>query len=224
MSIAKNLSEIRQRIDAITPHPVKIVAVTKYAPVDGTIHTALLEAGCNDFGESRPQLLEEKAAFYAGQNIRWHQIGTLQRNKIRKIVPLTALIHSIDSVKLAEAIERVAEEEHIETVHCLLEVFVSGEASKHGFDPSELPAALQELGGLRHLAVDGLMAMAGLDANETETRRQFAAVRELRDSLNKTGTPDNVHLTELSMGMSSDFEIAVAEGATIVRIGTMLYD
>ncbi|MDR0870711.1 MAG: YggS family pyridoxal phosphate-dependent enzyme [Planctomycetaceae bacterium] len=223
------LYEVKHRINAAAGKSgrcgadVKLVAVTKYAKLGDDIHAELLAAGCADFGESRPQLLEEKAFFYAGQPIRWHFIGSLQRNKIRKILPVITLIHSVDSVKLAEAVNRIAEEEHIETVHCLLEVFVSGEDTKHGFAPDELPAALDILGALPHLTADGLMAMAGLNVNENEIRRQFETVRKLRDTLREHGMPENVNLTELSMGMSSDFEIAVEEGATLVRIGSLLY-
>ena len=227
--IAFAVHEIRQRIDHAAvksgrdSSQVQLVAVTKYAAPGDEIHAALLDAPCCDFGESRPQLLEEKAAYYAGQPIRWHLIGPLQRNKIRKILPLTTLIHSVDSLKLAEAINRVAEEEGIGSVACLLEIAVSGEATKHGFVSDELPMVMERLAQLPRLTVNGLMAMSGLHADESEIRRQFETVRTLSVSLQERGTPPNVPLTELSMGMSDDFEIAVEEGATLVRIGSRLY-
>lgn len=227
--IDSNIREVRHRLDDAAAKSgrsgaeVKLVAVTKYASSGDAIHTALLGAGCNDWGESLPQRLEEKAVFYADRPVRWHLIGSLQRNKIRKILPVTALIHSVDSLKLAQAINRIAEEEEIPTVPCLLEVHVSGESTKHGFDSDDFPAVLDALAELPRLAVNGLMAMAGLDANESEIHRQFESVHRLSVSLQERGLPENVHLQELSMGMSGDFEIAVEEGATLVRIGSLLY-
>ncbi len=130
------------------------------------------------------------------------------------VIGIGTLIHSIDSVRLAEAVNRVAEEEHVPRVNVLLEVAVSGDATKHGFEPDELPAALDAICRLKHVVVKGLMCMAGLDADEREIRRQFSSVRQLADTL---------RLPELSMGMSDDFDIAVEEGATLVRVGSRLY-
>jgi pyridoxal phosphate enzyme (YggS family) len=196
---------------------------------------AFLAAGCVDLGESRPQALAEKAEFYASQPvcrsqpIRWHLIGSLQRNKIRKILPVTTLIHSLDSFRLAEAIDRIVREENDQSptpsvpVHCLLEIAISGDAEKHGFTPQEVPEVVEKIAGLKYLAVDGLMWMSGLGSDERQTRREFAAVRQLAESLRQAGTPPNVKFETLSMGMSGDFELAVEEGATLVRIGSRLY-
>ena len=141
-------------------------------------------------------------------------IGTLQRNKVRKILPFVSRIHSIDSVTLAEAVDRIAEEENLLPVNVLVEVAVSGEETKHGFTPTEIPAVLEKLFRLKNISVKGLMCMAGLHADDAETRRQFETVRQLAEPFS---------LAELSMGMSDDFEIAVEEGATLVRVGSLLY-
>jgi pyridoxal phosphate enzyme (YggS family) len=233
--IAANVRETRDRIDAAarkngrSGSDVKLVAVSKYAAAGDGMIEALVAAGCFDLGEARPQLLAEKAEFYTGNPIRWHLIGSLQRNKIRKILPITNLIHSLDSLRLADAVDRIVQEENDsspkkrEPIHCLLEVAVSGDAEKHGFLPQDVPATVEQLAGLQNIVIDGLMCMSGLESDEQETRREFAAVRRLAESLRQHGTPSNVKLDVLSMGMSGDFETAVEEGATLVRIGSRLY-
>ncbi|MDR1962169.1 MAG: YggS family pyridoxal phosphate-dependent enzyme [Planctomycetaceae bacterium] len=237
--IAANVRETRDRINIAAQKSgrngcdIDLVAVSKYAATGDGMIEALVAAGCVDLGEARPQLLQEKAEFYASYPIRWHLIGSLQRNKIRKIIAVTNLIHSLDSIRLAEAIHRIVQEENgnenhllpkiAEPVHCLLEVAISGDAEKHGFAPQEIPETLEQLGKLKSIVIDGFMCMSGLESDEHETRREFAAVRQLAESLRQHGTPPNVKLETLSMGMSNDFEIAIEEGATLVRIGSRLY-
>lgn len=234
-AVAEKVQSVRQRIAHAAAKAgrdaseVRLVAVSKYSTAGDGMIEALLAAGCCDLGESRPQQLAEKAAFYSGTPACWHLIGSLQRNKVRRILPLTRLIHSLDSLKLAEAVDRIAEEENLTRpdalppVRCLLEVDVSGDENKHGFAADELPAALEMLAGMKHLAVEGLMCMSGLDAADDETRRQFASLRRLAEDLKHRGLPESVRLGELSMGMSDDFEIAIEEGATLVRVGSLLY-
>lgn len=218
--IAANVREVRDRIaeaakkSGRSADDVTLVAVTKYATVDDGMIEAFWKAGCPDFGESRPQSLFEKAEYFDTLPVRWHMIGSLQRNKVRKILPVVSLIHSLDSVALAEAIDRIAEEENLPPVEVLVEIAISGEETKHGFTPTEIPAALDELFRLKNISVKGFMCMAGLHADEAETRRQFETVRRLAESFS---------FDQLSMGMSDDFEIAVEEGATIVRVGSLLY-
>ena len=251
--IASNVEIVRQRIresavrSGRSETDITLVAVTKYASTtDGTV-VALLAAGCRDLGESRPQSLLEKAEYFAPHpnplpqgegtevalprqertEIRWHLIGSLQRNKVRKMLPLVSLIHSIDSVRLAEAIDRIAGELSEETgtpirPRCLLEVAISDDVTKHGFALDELPVVLDHLAAFQNISFCGLMGMGGLDASDGTLRRQFAALRCRAESLRDRGMPPNVSLTELSMGMSGDFEIAVEEGATLVRIGSLL--
>jgi len=227
--IAANVQEVRQRIDQAagksgrTGNDVRLIAVSKYADLgDGTVE-ALLAAGCPELGEARPQRLLEKAEYYADMPIRWHLIGALQRNKVRKILPVASLIHSLDSLRLAEAINRIAEEEQLSPIHCLLEVALSQDAEKHGIEPENVLDFLDAIGAYKNIVVDGLMGMAGLESDDLQTRREFEMLRKIAESARERGVPPNVSLTELSMGMSGDFEIAIEEGATIVRIGSILY-
>ena len=171
------------------------------------------------------------------ERLRWHFIGPLQRNKARRILPFVSLLHSVDSLKLLEALDRMLTEESEraaaggrrpdepifpETISALLEVRLSDDAAKQGFEPDELLDALPKTAAFRRVKIRGLMGMAGLTADEAETRRQFATLRESRDRC-RAQLPEFSDLTELSMGMSGDFETAIEEGATIVRVGSILY-
>ncbi len=224
--LLRNLEQIRQRIaDAArisgrTPDAVTLVAVTKY--VEPAVARALADAGCLDLGESRPQELWRKGEALADRPIRWHLIGHLQRNKIARTLPLVSLIHSVDSLRLVEAIE--AEAARLpRPVPVLLEVNVSGEAAKHGFAPDELAPLGPRLEELTHVEVRGLMCMASRDSDPDQARREFERLRRLRDRL-RTVWSDRLSLNELSMGMSGDFEAAIAAGATLVRIGSSLFE
>lgn len=211
---------------------VKMVAVTKYASCNDGFVQALLLAKCFEFGENRTKSLLEKQSCFGGQffpfpspvsSPRWHFIGNLQENKIRKILPFVSLIHSIDSVRLLHSVNRIAGEMIPERpVDLLLEVKISGEATKHGFEPAELMEQVRQFGQFRNVRLRGLMGMAGLAIPEESIREQFAALRQLFERCRSELT-DRPEFTELSMGMSDDFEIAVEEGATIVRIGSILY-
>lgn len=196
---------------------ITIVAVTKY--VDADLTRAVFAAGCGDLGESRPQSLWDKAEALADSDVRWHLIGHLQRNKVRRTVRCRPVIHSIDSLRLLEA----AAQEAVAQGHPLkafLEVNISGDQAKSGFQPEQLPDALGRL-PLDGVNVAGLMAMAGRDASGGEARRQFDQLRQLRDRLaSETSLP----LAELSMGMSGDFREAIAAGSTTVRIGSRLFE
>jgi PLP dependent protein len=198
---------------------VTLVAVTK--TVGPEVAAPLPSLGIRDLGESRPQELWRKAAALA-EPVRWHLVGHLQRNKIERTVPLTARIHSVDSVRLLRALEEEAARRRT-PLPALLEVNASGEANKHGFRPDELPALAAEVAGLHWLRVDGLMTMAAHEEDPERTRPTFALLRRLRDDLRRRlGQPDG--LPHLSMGMSNDFEVAVEEGATFVRLGTVLFE
>jgi len=246
--IAENVARIRDRIAGAakrsgrTAHDITLVAVTKYVSPD--IVRQLVEAGCVDLGESRPQPFWEKAAALADLPIRWHMIGHLQRNKIRRTLPLTTMIHSVDSPRLLAAINeewgaRAGEptsgglsqfsldENGTVPLHgplpILLEVNISGESAKHGFQPGEVEPFLVELPSRRNVSVCGLMCMASFEGGPGVARREFAALRQLRDRLHPR-CPSGVKLDQLSMGMSGDFEVAIEEGATIVRIGSALFE
>lgn len=221
-----NLVRVREQIATAAvrsgrrAEEVTLVGVTKY--VDAAIARKLVEAGLNDLGESRPQALWEKAESLAGLPIRWHLIGHLQRNKVKRTLPLAACIHSADSLRLLEEISREAVALG-RTTDVLLEVNISGEAAKHGFEPGQIEPLLPAIARLPHVAVRGLMAMAALEGGPNRARREFAALRELRDRL-RTSCPGEISLGELSMGMSGDFEIAIEEGATMVRVGSALFE
>ncbi len=224
--IAANLAAVRERIAAAArrsgrrPDDVTLVAVTKYVGADEV--RALVEAGCVQLGESRPQELWQKAEALRDLDVRWHMVGHLQRNKVRRTLPLVCMIQSVDSPRLAAALDEAGRELG-RRLPVLLEINVSGEAAKHGFDPAAVEPLLPELAGYRSLEIRGLMCMAALEGGDAAARRDFAALRELRDRL-RTACPAGITLDVLSMGMSGDFEIAIEEGATIVRIGSALFE
>lgn len=223
--LERNLVEVRQRMaDAArrvgrAAESVRLVAVTKYVSDDAA--RALVSAGCTDLGESRPQELWRKAASLADLPVRWHLIGHLQRNKLARSLPLVSLIHSGDSWRLIEAIDLEAARSR-RRVPILLEVNVSGDASKHGLRPDELEPLAASLANLSWIEVRGLMCMAGRDGGADNARRDFETLRLLRDRL-RSVWPDPAALGELSMGMSGDFEVAIEEGATLVRVGSSLF-
>jgi PLP dependent protein len=242
--LAENLAEIRGRIaDAAArsgraADAVRLVAVTKYVASEQV--RALVAAGCTKLGESRPQELWEKVEALADLPIQWHFIGHLQRNKVRRTLPQVMLIHSVDSARLMAAINDAAGDcpsfrnapsgcrakmglpPSGTRFPILLEVNVSGEPAKHGFAPDEIEPLLPELAAYGNVEIRGLMCMAGLEGDPEAARRQFAALRTLRDRLQRS-TPPEIRLDELSMGMSGDYEVAIEEGATIVRIGSALF-
>jgi hypothetical protein len=195
---------------------VTLVAVTKTtAPQVAALLPGL---GVTDLGENRPQELWRKADAVSG--VRWHLIGHLQRNKIDRTIPLVSLVHSVDSVRLLEALHAFGKRRGT-PVPVLLEVNCSREANKGGFSPEELPALAPQLADWPGVAVEGLMTMAAYSDDPQAARPAFAELRQLRDRLRAdTGLP----LPHLSMGMSGDFEVAVEEGATFVRVGTTLFE
>jgi PLP dependent protein len=224
--LADNLARVRNQMAAAAqrsgrkPEAVRLVAVTKSAPAD--VVRRLLEFGAEDLGESRPQELWSKAQSLSKFSPRWHLIGHLQRNKIRRTLPYLALIHSVDSRRLLTSVD--AEARAIGSVPgVLLEVNISDDITKTGLPPEELEAILEHASGLPNLAVRGLMGMASLSGGPDAAKRDFSRLRELRDRLAKNA-PGQVSLVELSMGMSGDFEIAIEEGATLVRVGSALFE
>lgn len=225
--VQQNLGRVRQTIaDAAadsgrTANEIQLVGVTKY--VESDVARALSDAGCLALGESRPQQLVEKANALADTSIQWHMIGHLQRNKVRRVLPITSLIHSGDSLRLLEAIDRIATEDDLPGIRVLLEVNVSGEEAKHGFAPEDVKPALAPLAQLTHVEIAGLMCMARRASQGEGARRDFAKLRELRDQL-RADCPDSISLDALSMGMSGDYADAIREGATIVRVGSALFE
>ena len=221
--LAARLAAVEERIAAACRRAgrdrseVTLVAVTK--TVGPEIAALMPELGVHDLGENRPQELWHKAALLPA-GIRWHLIGHLQRNKVERTVPIVHRVHSVDSVRLLKELERTAGETPLPV---LLEVNASGEASKHGFRPDELAGMAAALTALRRVRLDGLMTMAAYDEDAERCRPTFVGLRELRDRLR--GQLGDAHpLNHLSMGMSNDFEIAVEEGATLLRLGTVLFE
>jgi len=196
---------------------VKVIAVTKYVSVKTAENVA--ELGIADIGENRWPDAKPKWEALGNQAV-FHYIGSLQTNKAKDVIGKFGYVHSLDRVSLAEAIQKRAEALDVK-VSCFLQVNVSGEQSKHGLEPQAVPAFLEELRKYDRIRPIGLMTMAPYESEPEETRPVFRALRKLRDELNESRQADE-RLTELSMGMSNDFEVAVEEGATWVRLGTVL--
>ena len=197
---------------------VNLVAVTK--TLDEQYLSLLPDIGLKELGENRPQQLWSRAALLS-QGVHWHLVGHLQRNKVERTLPLVEWIHSVDSLRLLQAIEEAASASS-RTVNVLLEVNTSGEAQKHGFSPDELPTLIPALGRLNHIKIGGLMTMAAVAEDPEESRPCFALLRRLGDQLREVGG-ERHSIRELSMGMTNDFEVAIEEGATMVRIGSALF-
>lgn len=197
---------------------VNVIAVTKYVSADTA--EALVRAGVTHIGENRWPDAREKAERLAGR-ATLHFIGTLQSRKVKDVITRFAYIHSVDRASLAVEINRRASAAGI-VVPCFLQVNVSGEATKHGVAPEALFDLAREVRELPHIRPVGLMTMAPFESDPERTRPVFRGLRELRDELNARAIFDH-QLTELSMGMSNDFEIAVEEGATWVRLGSVLF-
>lgn len=198
---------------------VTLIAVTKMARLEWI--QGLVVLGQIELAENRPQQLAERATQITGHQ-RWHLIGHLQRNKARRTLPLVSMIHSVDSLRLLTTLDQLAAELNLQP-RVLLEVNVSGEASKDGFRREELLAAWDQVLACRNVGVEGLMTMAPLSDNPNDARPTFVALRGLRDEL-RSRSPAAVALPHLSMGMSGDFEIAIEEGATFVRVGSALFE
>jgi PLP dependent protein len=222
--IAANYAHVTGRIEEACRRAgrpfadVRLVAVTKSAEI-GWIE-ALLALGVRDLGESRPQQLCERALLIDNP-VEWHLIGHLQRNKVRKVLPVARWIHSVDTLPLLRRIDEIAGELGVRP-RLLLEVNVSGESAKHGFEPQELAASWPAVCDVSYVEIAGLMTMAPWTESPEAARPVFAGLRVLRDRL--IATQPGIALPELSMGMSGDFEVAVEEGATLVRVGTRLFE
>ncbi len=220
--VAANLEQVLDDVEAAvqrsgrTRGDVQLIAVSKKQDAEKV--RAAFDAGQAIFGESRVQEARAKLPLLPSA-LRWHFIGHLQKNKVRHALPLFELFHSIDSLALAQDVERIADEEGLRP-RVLLEVNVAGEGSKFGFAPAKLRADMEQLLSLGRLNIEGLMAIPPLAPEAEDSRRYFVALRELRDELE---TEFSVRLPELSMGMSNDYAVAIEEGATFVRVGTAIF-
>lgn len=223
--LSKNLHRVRKRIAAAcaragrAPDEVTLIAVTKDAELDWV--RGLIDLGVIDLGESRPQQLVARAEQFPS-TVCWHQIGHLQRNKADILLPVADRIHSVDSLRLIEHLAKRATKLGCRP-RILLEVNVSGEASKDGFKVEELLAAWPLILEHGSLMIDGLMTMAPHEDDPEAARPAFRGLRELRDRLRDSSGGRDL-LSDLSMGMSGDFEIGIEEGATLIRIGSSLFE
>lgn len=222
MSLVKRTNQIRAAIEVAKAtvgrkDQVTLVGVTKY--VDLSTTQALVDAGVRDLGENRADKFLEKYAALKEQDIVWHYIGSLQRRKVKDVVDKIDYFHALDSLSLAQEIQKRA----TKPLKCFLQVNVSGEASKHGFAPDQLEEVVLTLVDYDKIVGIGLMTMAPLGASPSQLKEIFARLRQLKDYLQEKQLK-TMPLTELSMGMSGDFDIAIQEGATFVRLGSSFFD
>ncbi len=222
--IAKNLREVQERINAAcarsgrSPEDVTLIAVSKTKPLEDLM--TAYEAGARDFGENKVQEILQKEPEMP-EDARFHMIGHLQRNKVRQVLPHTVLIHSVDSLRLAEQIEQEAQKLSM-TADVLLEVNVAGEESKFGMTPDEVPEQTELISRFPHVHICGLMTIAP-DVDDPEDNREiFRKLYRLSVDIREKNI-DNVNMGVRSMGMTGDFEVAGEEGATMVRVGTGIF-
>ena len=221
MNLEKNADLVRQQVEtarnkANRQDQVNVIAVTKYVDVATT--EALVKTGIQHIGENRVDKFLEKYQALKEYDLTWHLIGSLQRRKVKDVINLVDYFHALDSVKLAQEIQKRAEH----PIKCFLQVNISGEESKHGFAPDELDDVLAEIAQLDKIEIVGLMTMAPFEASQEELQDIFSKTHQLQKQLEKKQLK-NMPFSELSMGMSRDFEVAIANGATYVRIGTSFF-
>ena len=223
-SVAENLRSVENRIEEACRRSgrrreeVTLIAVSKTKPVS-MIEEAMGE-GILDFGENKPQELRDKYELLP-KDVRWHMIGNLQRNKVKYVVGRAVMIHSVGSLELAETIEKEAAKKGL-CMPCLVEVNMAGEASKSGIAPGEAEEFMRKLAGFEHLSVRGLMTIAPYVDDPEMNRVHFRSMRNLAVDIARKNI-DNIMVNELSMGMTGDFEVAIEEGATMIRVGTGIF-
>lgn len=221
MNLVENADLVRQQVEtarnkANRQDQVNVIAVTKYVDIATT--EALVKTGIQHIGENRVDKFLEKYQALNEYDLTWHLIGSLQRRKVKDVINLVDYFHALDSVKLAQEIQKRAEH----PIKCFLQVNISGEESKHGFAPDELDDVLAEIAQLDKIEIVGLMTMAPFEASQEELQDIFSKTHQLQKQLEKKQLK-NMPFSELSMGMSRDFEVAIANGATYVRIGTSFF-
>lgn len=212
------MNRVIKRIHESCENEVTLIAVSKTKPAE--MIQELYDAGCRNFGENKVQELIDKYEILP-KDIHWHMIGHLQRNKVKYIVDKVSLIHSVDSLRLAETIEKEAKKKNC-VVDILIEINMAREESKYGIYPEELEALLREINHFSHIHVKGLMTVAPNVKNPEENREIFTKMKKLSVDIAKKNI-DNITMSILSMGMSNDYNIAVEEGANMVRVGTSIF-
>lgn len=219
MNIAENIDQLQQEL---APSGCKLIAVSKTKPVSTLMEA--YEAGVRDFGENKVQELVSKYE-QMPKDIRWHMIGHLQRNKVKYIAPFVHLIHSVDSIRLLEEINKQGAKHH-RTISCLLQAHIAEEESKFGFSDEEFFQLIRDetIQHLKYVQIIGVMGMASFTPNEAKVRQEFEHLKLLFEALkHNDDLPDQIRMEEISMGMSGDYRIAIEEGSTMVRIGTTIF-
>jgi len=214
------ISEILNRLNSeLTPHGCRLIAVSKTQPVEKLKEA--YQAGQRLFGENKVQEMTEKYAALP-TDIEWHMIGHLQRNKVKYIAPFVGLIHSVDSLRLLEEINKQGEKNQ-RIIPCLLQVHIATEESKFGFDREELLTSIPQITSMKWIKIKGLMGMATFTDNQDIIRKEFKTLKKLFEEIKSMPTGENISMEELSMGMSGDYQIALEEGSTLARIGTTIF-
>lgn len=217
--------DIKERLEALQqelPETTKLIAVSKYHTQEEVLEA--YEAGQRRFGENRVQELLPKHEALP-KDIEWHLIDTLQRNKVKYVVPFVHMIHSIDSEKLLQEVEKECIKQGRKYLPVLLQIHISGEETKHGFSLEELQELINSdrLTTYQHAQISGIMGMASLTDDMEQVEREFAQMKALFDDLRTGAFSESSHFTELSMGMTHDYPIAVKHGATIIRVGSAIF-
>jgi pyridoxal phosphate enzyme (YggS family) len=217
MSVQANLQNIKQQL----PAHCKLIAVTKTHPVETILQA--YDCGHRLFGENKVQELTSKSEILP-KDIAWHLIGHLQSNKVKYVAPFVSLIHSVDSMKLLQEINKQGQKNN-RIIPCLLQVHIAKEETKFGFSEAELLSAIsmKQFENLKSIKVQGLMGMASLTDDQNQIRNEFQSLKILFEKIKGMALPANVEMAELSMGMSGDYRIAIEEGSTMVRVGSAIF-
>ena len=218
MSIAENIRTVTRSLEGTG---CRLIAVTKTKPVEMLLEA--YHAGCKTFGENRVQEMVEKYERLP-KDVAWHLIGHLQTNKVKYAAPFVSLVHSVDSFKLLQEIDRQAAR-HGRVIECLLQIYIAREETKFGlsFDEARELLASPETAALANVRLVGLMGMATFTDDRDQIRAEFRSLKQFFDALKKGSLPANADMRELSMGMSGDYDIAVEEGSTLIRVGSALF-
>lgn len=218
MEIKNNIKALQAELQGTS---CRLIAVSKTQPIENVFEA--YEAGQRLFGENKAQEMTSKHEALP-KDIEWHMIGHLQTNKVKYIAPFVSLIHSVDTIKLLEEINKQAKKVN-RKISCLLQVYIAHEETKFGFEPDEVIQLVNQklTDQYSNLEIIGLMGMATFTSNHEQIRAEFRSLRKLFDQLKSMPLPANMHMTELSIGMSADYKIAIAEGSTLVRVGTAIF-
>ena len=217
-----NIDNYRNILDKLSPYRAKLIVVSKYKSFD-EIET-VKNWGQNIFGENRVQEIIAKNELH-GSNLEWHLIGSLQKNKVKAIIPIVKLIHSVDSLSLLQEINKQAEKHEV-VQECLLQIKIAKEETKQGLLPSEVKALLsnETFGQMKNIQIRGLMGMATNTEDSQQIRSEFKQLRILFEEIKQAYFSDSPLFSEISAGMSDDFPIALDEGSTLVRIGSLIFN